>query len=294
METNEERMGIGDVEQVEVVGKISNRTHESLQYIGIWGSREGMISAIWDNYHKKEIEQVLKNNRKTKEDYDNWKKGLITDVEIENGTETINWVETYCFFPCLHFLPEEDPELFFKEIEEPYNYHVSFLLEHLSELRLIFNHRELGLGTWDWIVKDSLKTFAPYSKQAVQLLERFYDLQRFLRAQEHVYNQALQEVRNGKKTSHWIWYIFPQMKGLGKSEMSQTYGINGRNEAEAYIKHPVLRERLVEICEAVLHNEKSVYEIFGSDTIKVRACVLLFASVSDIPVFKLIKNKYRW
>jgi uncharacterized protein (DUF1810 family) len=84
------------------------------------------------------------------------------------------------------------------------------------------------------------------------------------------------------------------MKGLGHSEISEFYGINGREEAKAYIEHPVLRERLVEICEAVLHNEKSVYEIFGSDTIKVRACILLFASVSDIPVFKQIKNKYRW
>jgi len=76
--------------------------------------------------------------------------------------------------------------------------------------------------------------------------------------------------------------------------MSQTYGINWRDEAEAYVAHPVLRERLVEISEAVLNNEKSVYEIFGQDAIKVRACILLFASVCDIPVFKQIKSKYHW
>ena len=128
------------------------------------------------------------------------------------------------------------------------------------------------------------------------------NLLRFLHAQDSggiydgtgTYAQALEEVRAGHKRGHWIWYVFPQMKGLGHSEISEFYGINGREEAKAYIEHPILRERLVEICEAVLHNEKSVYEIFGSDTIKVRSCVLLFASVCDIPVFKQIKNKYRW
>ena len=128
------------------------------------------------------------------------------------------------------------------------------------------------------------------------------NLLRFVHAQDSggiydgtgTYAQALEEVRAGHKRGHWIWYVFPQMKGLGHSEISEFYGINGREEAKAYIEHPILRERLVEICEAVLHNEKSVYEIFGSDTIKVRSCVLLFASVCDIPVFKQIKNKYSW
>lgn len=128
------------------------------------------------------------------------------------------------------------------------------------------------------------------------------NLQRFIHAQNSggifngtdTYAEALQEVKNGRKSGHWIWYVFPQMKGLCKSEISQFYGINGREEARAYIEHPILRERLVEICEAILKSEKSVYEIFGADTIKVRACILLFASVSDIPVFKQIKSKYRW
>ena len=128
------------------------------------------------------------------------------------------------------------------------------------------------------------------------------NLLRFVHAQDSggiydgtsTYAQALEEVRAGHKRGHWIWYVFPQMKGLGKSEISEFYGINGREEAKAYIEHPVLRERLVEICEAVLNSETSVYDIFGSDAIKVRACILLFASVCDIPVFKQIKNKYRW
>ena len=128
------------------------------------------------------------------------------------------------------------------------------------------------------------------------------NLLRFVHAQDSggiydgtgTYAQALQEVKAGYKRGHWIWYVFPQMKGLGKSEISEFYGINGREEAKAYIEHPVLRERLVEICEAVLYSETSVYDIFGSDAIKVRSCILLFASVCDIPVFQQIKSKYRW
>ena len=128
------------------------------------------------------------------------------------------------------------------------------------------------------------------------------NLLRFVHAQDSgglydgtgTYAEALQEVKAGHKCGHWMWYVFPQMKGLGHSEMAEYYGINGREEAKAYIEHPVLKERLVEICEAVLGNEHSAYEIFGADTIKFRACILLFASVSDIPVFIQIKSKYRW
>lgn len=124
------------------------------------------------------------------------------------------------------------------------------------------------------------------------------NLMRFIHAQDAggiyegtgTYEEALQEVRNGRKRGHWIWYIFPQMKGLGHSELSDFYGINGREEAYAYIAHPVLRQRLVEITEAVLNNEHSAYDIFGADIIKFRSCMLLFASVSDEPVFKRVIN----
>ena len=128
------------------------------------------------------------------------------------------------------------------------------------------------------------------------------NLLRFVHAQDSggiydgtgTYAEALEEVRAGHKRGHWIWYVFPQMKGLGHSEISDFYGINGREEAKAYIEHSILRERLVEICEVVLNSKTSVDDIFGSDTIKVRACILLFASVCDIPVFKQIKSKYMW
>lgn len=121
-------------------------------------------------------------------------------------------------------------------------------------------------------------------------------LQRFIDAQNkwNTYEKALEEVKNGKKETHWIWFIFPQLYGLGHSEMSKFYGLNGREEAEEYIKNNTLRTRLIEISEAVLNNEKSVYEIFGNDTIKVRSCMMLFASVSNEPVFKQVISKYNW
>lgn len=127
-------------------------------------------------------------------------------------------------------------------------------------------------------------------------------LQRFLNAQESGglyddmpnYETALQEIRNGHKKTHWIWYIFPQMKGLGSSELSDFYGINDREEAYAYIEHPILGQRLIEAAKAVLDSEHSAYDIFGQDIIKFRACILLFATISDNPVFKQIINKYHW
>ena len=110
------------------------------------------------------------------------------------------------------------------------------------------------------------------------------------------YAKALQEVKSGCKRTHWIWYIFPQMAGIKgtHSRPALFYGINGRLEAYQYINHPVLRRHLVEITEAVLNSKYSAYEIFGDDIIKFRSSILLFDSVSDIPVFRQIKNKYRW
>ena len=97
--------------------------------------------------------------------------------------------------------------------------------------------------------------------------------------------------RHFKKSS-----IFPQMAGIKgtHSRPALFYGINGRLEAYQYINHPILRKHLVEISEAVLNNKYSVYEIFGDDIIKVRSCMLLFATVSDEPIFKQVINKYHW
>ncbi|NMM55658.1 DUF1810 family protein, partial [Paenibacillus aquistagni] len=79
-----------------------------------------------------------------------------------------------------------------------------------------------------------------------------FDLNRFVEAQEYSYARALQEIKNGRKTSHWMWYIFPQFKGLGFSAMANKYGIESLQEAAAYLKHPVLGPRLIEISKALL------------------------------------------
>lgn len=136
----------------------------------------------------------------------------------------------------------------------------------------------------------------PIESYIPALRSLYLGVDRFIEAQDkyNTYQKALEEVKNGKKTSHWIWFIFPQMVGLGKSELSNYYGINGREEAFQYINNPILRDRLIEITEAVYNNEKTVYEIFDHDAIKVRSCMQLFASVSDIPIFKQMLKKYCW
>lgn len=122
-----------------------------------------------------------------------------------------------------------------------------------------------------------------------------YTLQRFLDAQQEDYEQALAEVKNGKKRSHWIWYIFPQLKGLGMSYNSQYYGISGREEAKAYLEHPVLGERLREITKALLDQQNvSAQDVFGSlDAMKVLSSMTLFQEVAtDDNLFSQVIDKY--
>ena len=101
-------------------------------------------------------------------------------------------------------------------------------------------------------------------------------------AQERAYETALAEVRRGRKRSHWMWYVFPQVAGLGSSEMSQRYAIRGAAEARAYLAHPLLGPRLVECFEAALGVQgRTAHEIFGSpDDLKFRSCATLFAAVA--------------
>ena len=113
-------------------------------------------------------------------------------------------------------------------------------------------------------------------------------LNRFLEAQEPMYATALKEMKNGEKESHWIWYIFPQLRGLGYSPNAYTYGINGLEEAKAYLEHPVLSARLIEISTALLsHKGESIEDIMGDiDALKLRSSMTLFALVSkDSSVF---------
>ena len=104
-------------------------------------------------------------------------------------------------------------------------------------------------------------------------------LDHFERAQQHVIEQAIKEIRSGKKTGHWIWYVFPQMKGLGKSGMSETYAIEDREHAYIYMNDHRLRINYRCCCQAILDSGKSAYEIFGDDVVKVRSSLLLMNSV---------------
>ncbi len=122
-----------------------------------------------------------------------------------------------------------------------------------------------------------------------------YDLTRFVRAQENDYEQALSEIRSGRKRTHWMWYIFPQIDGLAFSSTSKYYSIKSIAEAKAYLEHPILGPRLRECAEAVLRLEgRSATEVFGSpDDLKLRSCATLFACVSPRDsVFDRLLHKY--
>ena len=144
---------------------------------------------------------------------------------------------------------------------------------HIPLADLIFNHlTEEELQTWEYNY-----------------------VSRYVVPHKQTYDQALQEVKNGKKKTHWMWWIFPQMKGLGKSERSRFYGILNRKQAKLFLEHPILGKNLCEITQAVLDSDKNPYEIFGADVIKFRSCMLLFASLDGAPaVFKRVLNRNRW
>ena len=117
------------------------------------------------------------------------------------------------------------------------------------------------------------------------------DINRFIEAQEIPYfcgyKQALEEVKNGKKTNHWIWYIFPQLRCLGRSNRAHYYGIADRIEAERYLSNQILGSRIREITEALLaHKGKTALEIFGEiDAVKVRSCMTMFDFLSPNDIF---------
>jgi len=113
--------------------------------------------------------------------------------------------------------------------------------------------------------------------------EDAYELSRFVAAQSDAYDRALTEIKSGRKRSHWMWYIFPQFQGLGRSATAQRYAIKSLAEAQAYLQHPVLGPRLETCVQAVLQLKgRSAHDIFGSpDDLKLRSCATLFAQVSS-------------
>ncbi|MFI0846815.1 DUF1810 domain-containing protein [Mesorhizobium sp. IMUNJ 23232] len=121
-----------------------------------------------------------------------------------------------------------------------------------------------------------------------------FDLSRFVDAQVPVFDRVREELKRGRKTSHWMWFVFPQMAGLGMSPMSQKYAIGSADEARAYLAHPVLGQRLRECVEILLEQEgRSAHAIFGSpDDMKLRSCLTLFSETSGEEVFLRALDKY--
>ena len=120
-------------------------------------------------------------------------------------------------------------------------------------------------------------------------------LERFVKAQDGVYPRALAELKAGRKQSHWMWFIFPQIAGLGHSAMAQMYAIASLDEARVYLAHPLLGTRLRECCEVVMAIEgKTAHQIFGSpDDLKFRSCLTLFAHAApDEVLFRDLLEKY--
>jgi len=122
-----------------------------------------------------------------------------------------------------------------------------------------------------------------------------YNLDRFLEAQSGVYDRVLEELRRGQKSSHWMWFIFPQIRGLGHTETSIFFAISSLPEAKAYLEHPVLGPRLRECCELLLQLEgKSASQIFGSpDDLKLRSSMTLFAQAdAQSALFQSVLTRY--
>ena len=122
-----------------------------------------------------------------------------------------------------------------------------------------------------------------------------YDLERFVEAQRGIFDEACAELRRGRKTGHWMWFIFPQIAGLGFSATSQHYAIQSLDDARAYLRHPTLGSRLREVSQILLSiNGKTAHDIFGSpDDIKLRSSMTLFAhAAEDNAVFLEILQKY--
>ena len=190
------------------------------------------------------------------------------------------------------------------EVMEKINRFLAFTKEHTD---LFFLVTRIGCGVGGYRDEEMAQFFknaldlknVSLPKSFVDALngEQYFDLDRFVKAQDSAwgsYSEALKEIKEGHKRGHWIWYVFPQIKGLGHSYNSEFYGISGKEEAKAYLQHPVLGFRLREITKVLLEcNNPSAYIILGfPDVMKVQSCMTLFDLVSPNDIFNDVLNKY--
>ncbi|WP_428087172.1 DUF1810 domain-containing protein [Candidatus Thioglobus sp.] len=120
------------------------------------------------------------------------------------------------------------------------------------------------------------------------------DLQRFIMAQNEIYPAFVEEIKQGKKITHWMWFVFPQIAGLGNSEINKRYSIKSLDEASAYLEDDLLMRRMFEYLTILLDiKEKSALDIFGkTDSLKLKSSMTLFATISDELIFEKVLNKY--
>lgn len=189
------------------------------------------------------------------------------------------------------------------EISESVNKFLEYAKMH-SNLHFLVTPIGCGLGGWD------VEEIAPLFREAISIEniilpkdfvtyitaegKRSYNLERFLTAHKYNYENALREITDGRKRTHWIWFIFPQLAVLGRSANAKYYGISGYNEAKAYLEHPIFGARLREITMALLqHRGESAVDILGDiDAIKVRSCMTLFDAVSPDDIFQDVLDAF--
>ena len=192
-----------------------------------------------------------------------------------------------------------------EEVRAAVNRFIAFAKEHTD---LFFLVTRVGCGTAGYHDEEIAQFFkGALELRNISLPKSFvdaikggkvdYDLERFLDAQDSgfaTYSEALKEIENGHKNGHWIWYIFPQIKGLGHSHNSEYYGISGKEEAKMYLEHPILGKRLMEITNALLDcNNSSALNILGfPDALKVQSCMTLFDLVMPNDIFYEVLVKY--
>lgn len=157
-----------------------------------------------------------------------------------------------------------------------------------------FRDEEIAPLFTDAIDQDNIILPKEFVDNILSGSEHCYHLERFLTAQKYNYENALREITDGRKRTHWIWFVFPQLAVLGHSANAKYYGISGYDEAEAYLAHPILGARLREMTMALLHHRgESAIDIMGDiDAVKVRSCMTLFDAVSPDDIFQDVLDAF--
>lgn len=148
-------------------------------------------------------------------------------------------------------------------------------------------------NTMDEIVLNQINNAVPIPFDFPEFLMKVKSLKRFIVAQGNTFSYALKEIENGRKVGHWMWYIFPQIAGLGYTETSKYFAIKDLEEAKMYLHNEILYHNLLTICQALLKHDDDIVNILGEiDALKLKSCITLFLQVEDNPIFHAILEKF--